>query len=218
MRSLAECQSAIGRTKASRSGCRSVSSANDRRTHHNPQSESFGGGSPSRRVGQDRVMDRVTRVLVLQLTPGVFGKPGSESAPRRMVIRPGREGHGPVMRGCSADSVLICALQKVALRYINAMAERVTNRETEAFSMAKCLQDPKQGQIAVRIDRLRLGTPEMLSQLAKAFPKCGLHHGPGYRVYYAKIEQVIVLLLCGGNKKTQARDVKTAKALRRRLP
>ncbi len=45
-----------------------------------------------------------------------------------------------------------------------------------------------------------------------------VHYGPGYRVYYTKVGQVIVLLLCGGNKKTQTSDIKIAKALRRRLP
>ena len=35
--------------------------------------------------------------------------------------------------------------------------------------------------------------------------------GPGYRVYFARIGQVIVLLLCGGDKRTQQRDINRAK-------
>jgi putative addiction module killer protein len=35
--------------------------------------------------------------------------------------------------------------------------------------------------------------------------------GPGYRVYFARLGQVIVLLLCGGDKRTQQKDIKRAK-------
>jgi putative addiction module killer protein len=40
-----------------------------------------------------------------------------------------------------------------------------------------------------------------------------IDHGPGYRVYYARIGVVIVVLLCGGDKRTQPRDIKRAQAL-----
>ena len=36
--------------------------------------------------------------------------------------------------------------------------------------------------------------------------------GPGYRIYFSRNDQVIVLLLCGGDKRTQQRDIKRAKA------
>lgn len=40
-----------------------------------------------------------------------------------------------------------------------------------------------------------------------------MHVGPGYRVYYAKRGDTIVILLCGGDKRTQTRDIKRAKAM-----
>jgi putative addiction module killer protein len=40
-----------------------------------------------------------------------------------------------------------------------------------------------------------------------------IDYGPGYRVYYLQRGPIIVVLLCGGDKRTQARDVKRAKAL-----
>jgi putative addiction module killer protein len=40
-----------------------------------------------------------------------------------------------------------------------------------------------------------------------------IDHGPGYRVYYLKRGNTIVILLCGGDKSTQAKDIKTAKRL-----
>ena len=52
----------------------------------------------------------------------------------------------------------------------------------------------------------------MLSRSAKASANCAIHFGPGYRVYFQKRGNTIVVLLCGGDKSTQAKDIKTAKA------
>jgi putative addiction module killer protein len=40
-----------------------------------------------------------------------------------------------------------------------------------------------------------------------------IDYGPGYRIYFAKREQTIIFLLCGGDKSTQSRDIKRAKEL-----
>lgn len=40
-----------------------------------------------------------------------------------------------------------------------------------------------------------------------------IDHGPGYRVYYTKRGDTLVILLCGGDKRTQAKDIDTAQAL-----
>ncbi len=40
-----------------------------------------------------------------------------------------------------------------------------------------------------------------------------IDYGPGYRIYYIKHGETIVILLCGGDKSTQAKDIKTAKRL-----
>jgi putative addiction module killer protein len=40
-----------------------------------------------------------------------------------------------------------------------------------------------------------------------------IHHGPGYRVYFAKRGKILIVLLCGGDKSTQTKDVKAAKIL-----
>jgi putative addiction module killer protein len=40
-----------------------------------------------------------------------------------------------------------------------------------------------------------------------------IHYGPGYRVYFTERGQTVVILLCGGDKSSQAKDIKTAKTL-----
>lgn len=40
-----------------------------------------------------------------------------------------------------------------------------------------------------------------------------IHHGPGYRIYFEKRGSLIIVLLCGGDKSTQAKDIKAAKRL-----
>ena len=40
-----------------------------------------------------------------------------------------------------------------------------------------------------------------------------IHYGPGYRIYFHKLRNTIIVLLCGGDKSTQAKDIKAAKRL-----
>jgi putative addiction module killer protein len=100
------------------------------------------------------------------------------------------------------------------------MGERVYEvRETEIFSTWMIgLRDPKtRAKIALRIDRLARGNPGDAEPVGEGISEMRIHYGPGYRVYYTKVGQLIVLLLCGGNKKTQAADIRSAKAMRRRI-
>jgi len=67
-------------------------------------------------------------------------------------------------------------------------------------------------RILVRINRLEAGNFGDCRALGEGVWELRIHHGPGYRVYYGKINHDIVLLLCGGDKKTQAADIRQAKA------
>lgn len=67
-------------------------------------------------------------------------------------------------------------------------------------------------RIQTRIARLALGNFGDCRALGGGVSELRVHWGPGYRVYFARAGTVIVLLLCGGDKATQQRDIEHAKA------
>jgi putative addiction module killer protein len=88
-------------------------------------------------------------------------------------------------------------------------------RETAAFSQwFASLRDHKaRARIDVRIRRLSLGNPGDARPVGSGVSELRIDYGPGYRVYYVQRREVLVILLCGGDKRTQARDILTAKTL-----
>ncbi|NJO53836.1 MAG: type II toxin-antitoxin system RelE/ParE family toxin [Bacteroidales bacterium] len=72
-------------------------------------------------------------------------------------------------------------------------------------------------RIDVRIDRLVLGNPGDVKPVGDGVSELRIDYGPGYRVYYTQRGSVLVILLCGGDKSSQVRDIATAKALAREL-
>jgi putative addiction module killer protein len=67
-----------------------------------------------------------------------------------------------------------------------------------------------QQRIAVRIDRLALGLFGDVKALREGVRELRVDYGPGYRVYYALAGRTVVLLLSGGDKRTQRADVARA--------
>jgi putative addiction module killer protein len=67
-------------------------------------------------------------------------------------------------------------------------------------------------RVAVRIDRLAGGNLGDSKPIGGGLYELRIDWGPGYRVYYGKIESACVLLLCGGDKRKQAADIKRARA------
>lgn len=70
-----------------------------------------------------------------------------------------------------------------------------------------------QARIARRIDRLAAGNPGDVKPVGSGVSELRIDYGPGYRVYFARRGQLVVLLLCGGDKRTQAADIKRAIAM-----
>jgi putative addiction module killer protein len=80
------------------------------------------------------------------------------------------------------------------------------------------LQDIRaRARIQARIERLATGNPGDVKALGDGVSEMRIDHGPGYRVYYIRHERTVIVLLAGGDKSTQARDIKTAMRLARNL-
>jgi putative addiction module killer protein len=66
------------------------------------------------------------------------------------------------------------------------------------------------GRIRTRVDRLRLGNFGDCKSIGAGVLELRMHFGPGYRLYFAQDGQRLIVLLCGGDKSTQSRDVEKA--------
>jgi len=92
-------------------------------------------------------------------------------------------------------------------------------RQTDTFrEWLRNLRDDKAvARIVLRMRRLEQGNPGDAKSVGAGVLEMRIDYGPGYRVYYVQRGPIIVVLLCGGDKRTQARDVKRAKALGKEL-
>ena len=92
-------------------------------------------------------------------------------------------------------------------------------RQTGAFS--KWLRELRDRQararIQTRIDRLQLGLAGDVRPVGEGVSELRIDYGPGYRVYFVQRGKELVILLAGGDKQTQDRDIKNAIELARNL-
>ena len=91
--------------------------------------------------------------------------------------------------------------------------------QTEAFAdwLRKLRDRRRSAAIHVRIDRLRLGLPGDAKPVGEGVSELRIDYGPGYRVYFKTRGREIIILLVGGDKRTQERDVEKAVELARAL-
>ena len=80
------------------------------------------------------------------------------------------------------------------------------------------LKDPQgKARIQARIDRLELGNYGNAKSLGDGISELRIHSGPGYRVYFTQRASIVVILLVGGDKSSQARDIQRARKMAREL-
>jgi putative addiction module killer protein len=72
-------------------------------------------------------------------------------------------------------------------------------------------------RVQSRIERLAAGNPGDVKPVGEGVSELRIDYGPGYRVYFVQKGPVSIILLAGGDKSTQARDIKTALRLSRNL-
>lgn len=88
-------------------------------------------------------------------------------------------------------------------------------KQTETFRKWRLrLADHRaRAAIASRLDRLAQGHAGDVKTVGEGVSELRIHYGPGYRVYFKKQGSTIVILLCGGDESTQAKDIEAAKRL-----
>jgi putative addiction module killer protein len=90
---------------------------------------------------------------------------------------------------------------------------------TEEFTdWLKGLRDRTAAAIVnARILRVRAGLMGDVEPVSEGVSELRIDHGPGYRVYFAKKGKALVILLCGGDKSSQSKDIKKAKKMAAQL-
>jgi putative addiction module killer protein len=92
-------------------------------------------------------------------------------------------------------------------------------RKTEIFAKwLDGLRDIRaRARVLARIERLAAGNPGEGAPVGEGVSELRIDYGPGYRVYYKQFGEALVILLAGGDKQTQTKDIKTALRLARNL-
>lgn len=91
----------------------------------------------------------------------------------------------------------------------------ITIRETDEFATwISGLPDYRaKARILRRIDRLAAGNAGDVKPVGEGISELRIDYGPGYRVYFLRRGTLLIILLCGGDKRTQDRDIRKSKAL-----
>ena len=91
----------------------------------------------------------------------------------------------------------------------------LTIRQSETFRQWLANLDDREAaaRIIVRIRRASLGNLGDAKSVGKGVSEMRIDYGPGYRVYFTRRGRELILLLCGGDKKTQARDIARAQEM-----
>ena len=92
-------------------------------------------------------------------------------------------------------------------------------RRTEVFARwLDSLRDVRaRARVQVRIERLAAGNPGDVRPVGEGVSELRIDYGPGYRVYFKRQGNAVVVLLAGGDKGTQSDDIKIALRLARNL-
>jgi putative addiction module killer protein len=88
-------------------------------------------------------------------------------------------------------------------------------KQTEQFRRwrTRLKDDRARALIASRLDRLAYGHAGDAAPVGEGISELRIHYGPGYRIYFHRQGNTVVILLCGGDKGSQVKDISMAKRL-----
>jgi putative addiction module killer protein len=92
-------------------------------------------------------------------------------------------------------------------------------RQTDVFadSLRRLKDDNAVARIVARIRRMEQGNLGDSKGVGEGVMEARIDYGPGYRIYYLQRGATLVILLCGGDKRSQSRDIRRAKAMAHEL-
>ena len=101
------------------------------------------------------------------------------------------------------------------MSFMDYMPAVYTLKQTETFRkwFAELRDDRAIAVLTARINRLAFGHAGDVRSVSRNVRELRVHHGPGYRVYYQQRGTTIIVLLCGGRKDSQRRDIRKAQSL-----
>jgi putative addiction module killer protein len=88
-------------------------------------------------------------------------------------------------------------------------------RETEEFSiwLSRLRDGLAKAKILIRVERLAKGNPGDVKPVGEGVSELRINHGAGYRVYFTQRGEKLIVLLCGGDKDSQDKDIANAKKI-----
>jgi putative addiction module killer protein len=88
-------------------------------------------------------------------------------------------------------------------------------QKTEEFDewLTNLADQKAKAKIVSRTERLGLGNPGDVKPVGEGVSEMRVAYGPGYRIYFKQTGKTVVLLLCGGDKSTQGKDIRRAKTI-----
>ena len=92
------------------------------------------------------------------------------------------------------------------------MFEVLKTREFQEW-LVSLADERAQALIAARVGRLEVGNPGNVKSVGDGVSEMKIDFRPGYRVYFTRTGRTVLLLLCGGDKSTQAKDIQRAKRI-----
>jgi len=89
----------------------------------------------------------------------------------------------------------------------------ISNGKCPYLEWERKLDKTVRGVVRIRVNRIRLGNFGDCKPIkgAKGLHELRIHLGPGYRLYFGKVKDTLVIILCGGDKGDQTRDIEKAK-------
>ena len=95
----------------------------------------------------------------------------------------------------------------------SSQVSKVVRSETFDRWLRKLKDRRAAARVLVRIDRLAAGNPGDVKPVGAGISELRINYGPGYRVYYLRDGDKLIVLLCGGDKSTQGDDIKSARRI-----